>query len=483
MTEIRSSGLRHIGRLAPRSSQDIGASRIGIGFECLDRKMWDDTDEVYRLVGALGVKHARVQTGWSLCEQERGIYDFAWLDRIVDKLLDQGIQPWLNVGYGNIHHTETEHPDAVGWAPIRSDDEKRAWTAYVAALVRHFRDRVTHYEVWNEPDINCFWVGGSNPHEYMELLKLTVPVIREHQPDAKIIGGAIARGVGISGAAFLEEYMQEGLVDLIDVYSFHRYHVHPELNRPCNIASLRATFREYGGEHIELWQAESGCPSVPSPTQALANVPVSEEVQARVLLRSIMTDLLYDLDYTCYFHLSDFKFYYRNGFCEVPNYFGLLTFDDPPRCKPSYFAMQNLCALLDGDTTLAPRGLVDVGFAGMNSSEQRYAFQETIIAARTGVFQRAGKPLAVWWSPGDLLPEVSGKAPPPEETVNITIWTPGAAIESPVVIDPMTGDVFEPDSHVAEFATGVGTRQLVLENVPLRNTPLFATDRSAIDIQ
>ena len=85
--------MKKIGKLKTRSSQEIVKSKIGIGFECLDRQMWDDNDEAYRLVGELGVKHARVQTGWSRCEEVKGQYDFAWLDRVVNKLLEQGVQP------------------------------------------------------------------------------------------------------------------------------------------------------------------------------------------------------------------------------------------------------------------------------------------------------------------------------------------------------------------------------------------------------
>jgi hypothetical protein len=35
----------------------------------------------------------------------------------------------------------------------------------------------------------------------------------------------------------------------------------------------------------------------------------------------------------------------------------------------------------------------------------------------------------------------------------------------------------------AGFAKGVGTQQLVLENVPLKTTPLIVADRSVIDMQ
>jgi hypothetical protein len=145
--------------------------------------------------------------------------------------------------------------------------------------------------------------------------------------------------------------------------------------------------------------------------------------------------------------------------------------------------MRNLCALFDMDTVRCPRGIVEMGFADMNASARKYAFQETIVAAKTGVFHRQGKPLATWWYPSDLLPEVSGDEPWQDQTVNIHIWSPDGRIESPVVIDPLTGEVFEPEFHTTSFAPGVGTEQIILHNVPLRNTPLFATDRSVIDLQ
>ncbi len=469
--------MKKIGVLKSRTSKQIKGSRIGIGFECLDRKMWNDTEEAYRLTGELGVKHARVQTGWCRCEREPGIFDFAWLDRIVDKLLSQGVQPWFNLGYGNIHHTGATEPDAVGWAPIHSESEKTAWTAYVAALVQHFRGRVTHYEIWNEPDINPFWIGGPDPLKYMALVKLTAAVIRRHDPAARIIGGATAGGTNLMQ---VECYLKEGLADLIDVYSYHRYHVHPELHRADEVAALRASLNAHGGGHIQLWQAESGCPSVPSATQALANVPVSEELQARVLARSLLSDLIHGLDYTSYFHLSDFKFYYRNGFCEKPNFFGLLTFDDPPRCKSAYRVMQNICALFDDDTILNPRQSLGLWSSEIVQSERRYAYQELEISTCRGLFTRGGHPLMVWWQPANLLPEVSGDQPFQPLDISAHIWSPEHSVEQPVVVDVMTGEVFEPVFERYKPRDNLATGNIELKHVPLKQTPMLATDRRAI---
>jgi hypothetical protein len=42
-----------------------------------------------------------LQCGWAKCEQKPGVYDFAWLDEVVNDALAQGVQPWLEVSYGN----------------------------------------------------------------------------------------------------------------------------------------------------------------------------------------------------------------------------------------------------------------------------------------------------------------------------------------------------------------------------------------------
>ena len=45
-------------RLRPRHARDIAASRLGVGFEVLDRKLFDPT-RCYDALGELGVKWAR----------------------------------------------------------------------------------------------------------------------------------------------------------------------------------------------------------------------------------------------------------------------------------------------------------------------------------------------------------------------------------------------------------------------------------------
>ena len=161
--------LKRVGTLPLLSSSEIEGSRLGLGFEKLDRGVFDP-ERAYDKVAAVGAKWARLQSGWARCERVEGKYDFTWLDEIVDNLLARKITPWLCLCYGNPVYTELAKPTfgAVGCIPTGSRRELAAWERYVRETVEHFRGRITHYEIWNEPD--CFYAwrhadGEEKTHE------------------------------------------------------------------------------------------------------------------------------------------------------------------------------------------------------------------------------------------------------------------------------------------------------------------------------
>lgn len=78
-----------VGVLQPKKSKDVQTSKIGIGFEKLDRDVFDP-EKAYDRVAELGVKWVRIQSGWQRTERQKGVYDFAWLDKVVDNLIARG---------------------------------------------------------------------------------------------------------------------------------------------------------------------------------------------------------------------------------------------------------------------------------------------------------------------------------------------------------------------------------------------------------
>ena len=77
--------MKSIGKLKTYKSSEITKSRVSIGFECMDRGLINP-DKCYVPLAESGIKYARVQTGWAICEKEKGKYDWTWLDGIVNKL-------------------------------------------------------------------------------------------------------------------------------------------------------------------------------------------------------------------------------------------------------------------------------------------------------------------------------------------------------------------------------------------------------------
>ncbi len=439
-------GLEAIGKVAPRESRAIAASPLSVGFETLDRKHFDPA-RAYPLLAKLGAKWARCQTGWCRCETEKGKHDFAWLDNIVDSLLKIGIQPWFNLGYGNRLYTPEADEPAVGWAPVFDDAARQAWLRFVEAIADHFRGRVRHWELWNEPNIAQFWKPAKpSPADYVALVKLTAPAIRKAIPDAVLVGGAYA-GIPM---AYIKGCLEAGLADHVDKLSYHPYRPVPEAGYEGEIAALRKLLDGHK-KGLALWQGENGCPSKggKGSVGALANLEWDETRQAKWLLRRILADLRLGIELTSYFHTVDLV-----GYRGQTNFKGLLRGGDYTP-KPAYFAYQCLCALFDAETTRRP----DLALALVGQEK---------VHLQDAAFARKGKAVYAWWFPASLQQPFA-----PKRIAARLPVAKDAAIAAPVLIDPLTGAIHA----VAPTATADGA--LTFDALPLLDYPLLLTDRAA----
>lgn len=464
-----------------RPSRDIAASRINLGIECVDRGMWDVAAALPEL-GETGAKWARVQTGWSSCETTDGVFDFAWLDDLVDRVIAAGVRPWFNVTYGNPLHSGAPTKDAVGWAPVYAPTARAAWLRFIAALVRHFRDRVTHYEIWNEPDITVFWKHElPHPHRYAELVAITAAEIRRHQTDAFIIGGSIAFGGNPRGFQYLEQALRAGMGRHLDAVSYHTYRPRPEANRPEEMMALRAMLARHGLT-VQIWQGEAGCPSDQAAISALSGLPWTEAKQAKFVLRRMITDLGHGVDLTSHFHLADFPNYLMDGPADRVTYFGLLRLNGAAR-KPAFAAFQSLSNLFDEQTVLDRElhVLVDVEEAAPAGHARKDWLLTQVIP-----FARRGLPMVAFWYPSELNPDTANGAQPfAPGRVTVSVSHPlGHRLSNPVLIDPITQRVYAltAERRGFRYALDVGT-QFVFAGLPLTDHPLILTDLAALDVR
>jgi polysaccharide biosynthesis protein PslG len=455
-----SAGWEVIGKVRPRSASAIAASPLGVGFETLDRQMFDP-ERVYPHLGQLGAKWARMQTGWGRCEPVKGQYDFGWLDAAVDRLLGLGVQPWFNLGYGNQLYTP-EAPDrfAVGWIPLGTEAAQQGWLFFVRALAEHFRDRVKHWEIWNEPNHRNFWKPNeASPAEYVRFVRMTAPVIRQAVP------GAVILGPTVWGTAYFKTCFDLGLGELVEKVSYHWYRPTPEDTYEASIAECRAVLARHNLK-LPLWQGESGCPSKPGSTGAMGKYDWTEDLQARWVLRRTMCDLRMGIEMTSYFHSVDVLYPDRQDSDMVRlggmNYKGLLRGEDYTP-KPSYYAYQCLCALFDAQSQRAELPFDVICLPAESPLDQAAPLKAS--------FLRGGSPLHVYWLPLNPLKRL------PRLTANLHIPAPSAAgIDSPVLVDPLDGKVYRPE-HAERVRGGWAVRA-----APLADYPLIVTGGSVVDL-
>jgi len=451
-------GLAPLGRYATRPSREIRDSKWSVGCETLDRD-YAEFRYYAPFVGELGVKRARLFSGWAKTEKEKGVYDFAWLDEQVRGLAEMGVKPWICLSYGNPVYGSGLNLGA-GVAGVMGNPEGRAaWLKYCGEVVKRYRDTVTEWEIWNEP-------FGKQMEPYSEMLIETAAVIRGVQPGAVVMASAV--GSFANNEKVLALLEARGRSRAIDCWHYHPYIPNPDERKngwwgyDC-VERLRALARRYNPE-ARVVQGEVGCPAQLEYGHALSDRPWTEYTQAKWTLRRMLGEAVRGIPYNV-FSMVDLQ--YKDYMLQS---FGLLRMNLAKRFvyrRPSYHAVRNVVNLLDCDS--APVGLTEnVPFTWVKRADIRETGSRRLSVAR---FTRLGKPLAfVWYA--DRIPDDS------LEWDRIAVELPVAFAE-PVWMDVITGRVCAIPSETVEH-TAAGTRFAAL---PVWDAPVLVAERAALPLE
>ena len=435
--------LKLIGRLAVRHSKDIKSSPWSVGCETLDRDQ--ARFSVYRdYVGELGVKHARLQSGWAKCEKQKGVYDFAWLDECVHGLAEQGVEPWMCLCYGNPIYGSDKHLGAGVAELAYSEEAMAAWLKYVEATVARYKDTINEWEIWNEPN-------GHGCDEYAVLLMRTSDVVRKVQPQAVIMGLSLAGTHTKFAAGVLDILKAKGKLDCIDLLTYHPYTRNPDTSY-TQVAALKQLVESYSPK-IKLYQGENGCPSILEWTHALSYYPWTEYSQAKWFLRRMAGDGVRGIP-SSVFTIIDLRY---------PNMlqsFGLIRSNllhEFIYKRPSYYAVQHMASFFDD-------AVKPVGELQHESDSAR--------ALTVAGFEKQGTPVVLIW--------YKDQTPSDDLTWDpVTLTIKGVKFQDPVYVEMITGRVYEIDKSTCTTA-GKDTQ---FTKLPLWDSPIMLAERAQVPLR
>ena len=466
--------LKKIGKVQSRHAKDVTASRLGLGMEKLDRDAFNP-EKVYDKVAALGVKWIRLQSGWKKTEKEEGVYDFSWLDGQVDALLARGLTPWLCLCYGNPVYDDLakEYYGAVGCPPIRTERMYRAWLRYVEATAKHFKGRIEYYEIWNEAEGDWTWRPQPSSSEYAEFCIKTAKAVKDADDCAKIITGSHFQ----NSMEFFNAEFAGGVMEVSDAISYHSYD-YDESVSVRRVKAFRALTKRYGKE-LPVIQGESGSQSKSGGGGAFYRIRTNQDMQTKYMLRHTVAEILSGVKFTSVFSAVDMaeNLDAKEGKpITICGYFGLLgaEFDRETGGlvgdyyeKPSYYAYQNLCSLLNEE-------VVSEDFPVIFKPQRSRLIEGWDCLPKDmiwgGIFKKNGSCAFVYWNSTELT-TVRGY----EGTVSMELVATHSDVR---LVDPMDGSIYEIGENIMKEG---GNGLYHFEHLPIKDYPMLITFGNFMD--
>lgn len=346
-----------------------------------------------KLASDMGIRWLRDDATWSAIEREKGVYKVpSTFDRFLRTARSEwGCEPMMILDYANALYCKDQSTS--------TDEERAAFANWAEFMAREYRDSVTFWEVWNEPNIS-FWKPEPSPKDYAALLKVTYAAVKRGNPDAQVVA-MVTAGIDLK---FIESVLAEGTVGYFDAVSVHpyRYPTAPEAGSTTMLQHLQQLvdlLAKYGAKDTPVYNTEVGWPNQEDPRG------LPEQVSANYLSRMyIQLHTIPQIRSTFWYDFQNDGL--RREYNE--NNFGLLHNDFSPKGPAVAYRMTSLA--LEGRRFVKELDTKDETtraylFAGANGSQVVAAWS----VAGTGA-------LAMAWK-ADEVQLISANGPIHEEAV------------------------------------------------------------------
>lgn len=266
-----------------RAGADPVVPADGYGFAVGAPQAWMSPEDADRELDAAALTNARwlrVHIDWHFIEPVKGQFDWAYVDHWIDGARIRGLKV-----LGLITNTPewARQPGTYFSAPaINASD----YADFVSAVVKRYRDRVSDWEIWNEPNLPLFFgYAERRPEQYVALLRAAYPAVKALQPNSTVVAAGLSPADGVDAPPnFLNDMYIAGAKGFFDATAMHPY-VFPDgiaadpQRGWADIAGMHDVMTIYGDGDKLIWMTELG-----APTSSPSARGVSQEEQAQQIV-------------------------------------------------------------------------------------------------------------------------------------------------------------------------------------------------------
>lgn len=216
---------------------------------------------------------------WAYHEGEPGRFNWTHADLRVDLARNRGLTviarlggltpAWARVPPGGDAAEGAQRVDT-----FLPEERFADFGDYVYEFVRHFRGRVNHVIIWNEPNVTLEWgFRPVDPGAYARLLKIAYTRAKEADPKVVVLGGALAptlepetSELALNDLVYLERLYAAGAGAYFDALAAHAYGLKfppeeppaPDVLNFRRVELLRAIMDANGEAAKPIYITESG---------------------------------------------------------------------------------------------------------------------------------------------------------------------------------------------------------------------------------
>ena len=305
-------------------------------------------------------------------DKGRAVYNWQYIDELFDFLQSIGMKPFVELGF--MPSALASGTQTIFWyrGNVTPPKDYKKWEEFIAAFVRHCTERYGaeevrswYFEVWNEPNLDGFWMGNPEKKkfeewapgaraEYFKLYESSVRGVKSVDASYRVGGPATA------GEGWIEEtlaFCADNKVPL-DFISTHSYATmsgyldehgnagtvfSPDRDAiTAGVRNVRGKMDRSPFQKTELHYTEWSASYTPAD-------PIHDSYHSAAFILDKMRNIGATAQSMSYWTFTDI--FEESGPRTTPFHggFGLLNYQDLP--KPAYFTYKFLHRL--GDTQLA----------------------------------------------------------------------------------------------------------------------------------
>jgi hypothetical protein len=220
---------------------------------------------------AAGVTLLRQVFDWSIVERRRGRYDFSAYDSFVADAAKHGIEVMpILFNEPSYYSSRPRHSKAHGTYPPK---QLSTIAAFATAAVKWYGPSggfwkahrsltplpIRAWEIWNEPNLNVYWLPRASASAYVSLLSAAARAIRALDSGAEIVSAGLPLSTlpGVNLFTYLSQLLHAGAAQWLTSIGINAY-ARTASGMLTLLQKVRQTLNAAGGSALALRVTEFG---------------------------------------------------------------------------------------------------------------------------------------------------------------------------------------------------------------------------------